>query len=351
MTSEHFPPLYISGAAQISAVPPALDPLNASALPAGAEYVRSADPDFSTFLRPAEMRRMGLILRRAAHVSAQALQEAGIRTPDAVVTGTGLGCVESTERFLDTLCRDGESLLSPTHFMQSTHNTIGSLIAIRTGCHGYNATFSHRGISFDSALHNARLLLQSGKAGNALVGGHDEVTPTYYTLLRRSGYVGNAGQCPCCEASAAFVLTGESTGAELCRLAGTLLLHHPDAATVGEAIERLCRGARRQPAEIDALMTYEDGMAEKEEFIAALHERCLPHATRLRYKHIFGECYSSSALGFYAAVRAIASHRLPKALIHPGALAEADRPFRSLLFLNHSPHNDFSLSLLLVPDA
>ncbi|EKC77379.1 hypothetical protein LEA_04207, partial [human gut metagenome] len=37
--------------------------------------------------------------------------------------------MENTERILEPLCRDGEQMLSPTHFMQSTHNTIAALLA------------------------------------------------------------------------------------------------------------------------------------------------------------------------------------------------------------------------------
>ena len=46
----------------------------------------------------------------------------------------------------------GENCLKPSLFMQSTHNTIGSLIGIVLKCHGYNNTYSHEGISFESAF-------------------------------------------------------------------------------------------------------------------------------------------------------------------------------------------------------
>ena len=74
------------------------------------------------------------------------------------------------------MCREGESGLSPTAFMQSTHNTIGSMVAIALGCHGYNCTYSQDGVSFESALLDAVMQLESGEAGNSLVGAHDEIT-------------------------------------------------------------------------------------------------------------------------------------------------------------------------------
>ena len=45
----------------------------------------------------------------------------------------------------------------PTSFMQPAHNTISSLIAIRHHCHGYNATYSHKHLSSDSALPDASI--------------------------------------------------------------------------------------------------------------------------------------------------------------------------------------------------
>ena len=71
--------------------------------------------------------------------------------------------------------------------MQSTHNTIGSNIAIRLKCHGYNVTFTHGEKSLDWAIRDAELLLQSGKYKTVLVGVHDEITPMMRSLMERLG--------------------------------------------------------------------------------------------------------------------------------------------------------------------
>lgn len=55
-------------------------------------------------------------------------------------------------------------MLKPTYFMQSTHNTIGSNIAIKTHCHGYNITYTQGEDSLDWAIRDAKMLLASGKA-------------------------------------------------------------------------------------------------------------------------------------------------------------------------------------------
>lgn len=132
--------------------------------------------DSKDFISPRESRRMGKLLRAATLTSCRALAEAGIDCPDAIITATSLGMIENSELFLEDMCENGESLLKPTLFMQSTHNTIGSSIAIRLGCHGYNVTYSHGEDSWEWALRDARRLIQSGRAESVLVGCHDEST-------------------------------------------------------------------------------------------------------------------------------------------------------------------------------
>ena len=90
-------------------------------------------------------------------------------------------------QFLEDIETNGEDQLKPTLFMQSTHNTISSAIAIRTGCHGYNITYSHGDKSMDLALEDAVRLIESGKAEYVLVGCYDESIPLTDFFAERAG--------------------------------------------------------------------------------------------------------------------------------------------------------------------
>lgn len=222
--------IYIRSAAQISVQKPLCEDWMADPVQFSGEYLRSQDPDFKPFLNPMQARRMGLILKRAIAVSLTALKDAEIECPDAIFTGTGLGCMENTENFLSAMCRDGEEMLPPTYFMMSTHNTISSAVAILLRCHGYNCTYSQKDISFESALLDAFIQLQAGRMGNALVGSHDETTPDTYRLLRGAGYFDDT--VTAAEASSAFVLSADSgslslSKGPLCELADVQILHSP----------------------------------------------------------------------------------------------------------------------------
>ena len=139
------------------------------------------------FVKPLEARRMGKLMKASLLSSLKALKQAGIDCPDAIITGTSLGCWENTEALLTQIEQEGEVMLSPTNFMQSTHNTIGSNVAIRTHCHGYNVTYTQGDDSLEWALRDARRLLQTGRCKTVLVGCHDETTPLYRSLMERLG--------------------------------------------------------------------------------------------------------------------------------------------------------------------
>lgn len=137
----------------------------------------------SQYVKPLEARRMGRIMKASLLASLEALNAAHIEIPDAIITATAYGCTENSEKILRQMQTEGEATVSPTLFMQSTHNTIGSNVAIRTHCHGYNITFTQGQRSLDWALRDAELLLYEGKCKSVLVGWHDELTPLLRDLL------------------------------------------------------------------------------------------------------------------------------------------------------------------------
>lgn len=144
-------------------------------------------PGLKEFVSVMESRRMGKLLK-ASHLSSfRALKQAGIDCPDAIISATSRGMLEFSHLFLEDIIANGEELLKPTLFMQSTHNTLSSAIAIRTKCHGYNITYSQGDDSMKWALRDAERLIKTGKAQSVLVGSFDESTPILNSFAERSG--------------------------------------------------------------------------------------------------------------------------------------------------------------------
>ena len=325
---------YIKSATQISVQQPLSESwLEEPLFPSG-DYVRSQDPVFRQWLSPMESRRLGPLLKRALVTAKEAMRPVcGTATalPDAIITGTGLGCIDNTEALLGQMCGEGSDTLSPTNFMQSTHNTIGSLIAISTRCHGYNSTYSHKAVSFDSALLDAFIQLRLGDISTALVTANDEMTPSYFTILRRAGYVGQPGQVPATEASVAMLLSADGSDA-LCRLADMAL------ATDGEALASQASSLRP-----DAILTGTSGDTANDGLYDLLTRR-LPAAPLLHYKHLFGEGYSASALGLYAAAHIVSRGQAPAFMRCDGRCEPL--PVGRLLMVNHSSGTCFSYIFL-----
>lgn len=153
------------------------------------DTVSSVDelPALKEFISPMDSRRMGKLMKAALLSSLRALKAAGLECPDAIITATSRGMLEISQQFLDDINANGEQLLKPTLFMNSTHNTVGSAIAIRTGCHGYNITYSQGDESEAWAMRDAERLLKTGKACNALVVSFDESTEIFDSFSKRSG--------------------------------------------------------------------------------------------------------------------------------------------------------------------
>lgn len=138
--------------------------------------------EIRNYVKPLEARRMGKLMKSSLLSSLKALEQAGISCPDAIITGTAYGCLENREKLLMQMLEEGEGMLKPTYFMQSTHNTIGSNIAIKTHCHGYNVTYTQESHSLDWAVRDAKMLLASGKVNTVLVGCHDESLSSVHSV-------------------------------------------------------------------------------------------------------------------------------------------------------------------------
>lgn len=330
--------------AQISVQQPLADMWMQRPEPTDAPYLRAVDPNYREYLAPMEMRRMGHLLKRAAVVSDVTLKEGHTEVPDAIFIGTGLGCVESTELFLDALCRKGEDLLSPAQFMQSTHNTISSLIAIRSHCHGENMTFSHKSFSFEQALHEALLSLLLTNGRNVLVGGFDEVTPAYFTLLRRAGYVGQPCQVACSETAMSALLSRDAQDA-LAELADFQMGEAESQADFAACLADFLSQHHLSAENIDTVLTGHNGVASNDVLYDNLLETCLAKVPRVAYKKIFGENYSVSALGFYAAARLLQADDWPAAVTALAGALPQRAPHR-LLIANLSATGSYAFILL-----
>ncbi len=307
--------------------------------------VKAINPPFRDYMSPGEVRRMGNLMKRALVTALKVLDETGIEHPDAIITGTSIGSLDYTEKFLDAMVENGEEALSPTYFMQSTHNTVGATLGIYTKTHGYNTTYSHGDLSFDLTLLDAWMQMQLGKIRTALVGGQDEMSELYFSLLQKAGYVGLEGMDPCGEVAMSMMLNCAESPENLCELAGISVGLLSSADQLKDNLTKMLDEAGMTMDDISAVMTGVSGNPANDQTYRKIIDAVFQHMPLLHYKHLFGENYTVSALGVYAAAHCLKKGVVPSFLYDDQSQARCDQP-KAILLLNHMKGKEFSLILL-----
>lgn len=218
--------MYINGASVISAQLSFQQPEKKLRLePLAGEQSRAAEPDYSSLIDPKLSRRMSRVIRMGVVTAMDALQQASVQQPDAIITGTAYGCLDDTGIFLKRLVENKEEMLTPTAFIQSTHNTVGAQIALLLKCHAYNNTYVQQSLSFEQSLLDAQLWLAENQGSTVLVGASDELTRYSYDILKRFGLF---RQQPAGEGAAYFVMQSEKKANSWARIDALEIVYEPD---------------------------------------------------------------------------------------------------------------------------
>ncbi|MBP9151443.1 MAG: beta-ketoacyl synthase chain length factor [Flavobacteriales bacterium] len=180
-------------------------------------------PDYKEFVSPAALRRMSSVLKMGAAAGKSCLQQAGLENADAITVGTGLGCVRDTLKFLSAVYQDGEGGLSPTAFIQSTHNSIAGQLALMLGNHGYNMTHVQGALSLGYSLSDAELLIGEGDAKTVLVGAVDEKTDELVALLSKLSETADYKMPAIGEGGAFFLASKDKLSSSVAKMVGLSL--------------------------------------------------------------------------------------------------------------------------------
>lgn len=293
-------------------------------LPSG-DYYNAQEPSYKEFIAPNLLRRMGRAIKMGVAGANLALQQAGVKQVDAIITGTGLGCFEDSERFLLAMLNNNEQFLTPTSFIQSTHNTVGSQIALIMKCHDYNFTYVHRGFSFESTLQDALMLFSEGKE-NVLVGGIEEHTPNFVELNRRAHkfkaydpavpfWKATTPGIQMSEGAAFFVLGKSKTEISLASIEGVQTLYKPKSSAV--ILEKLHAFLKQHGLSLSRIDVCLMGFSSDVKFDAYLKE-LLPEIEKetvaAHFKHLSGEYHTASAFALWTATKLIEKQELPAVL-------------------------------------
>jgi 3-oxoacyl-[acyl-carrier-protein] synthase II len=316
------------------------------------EYLSCIEPDYKEIINPNLIRRMGRVIKMGVAASLKCLKDIELENPDAIITGTSLGCIEDTEKFLNQIVINKEQFLAPTSFIQSTHNTIAGQIALLLKCNAYNYAYVHRNFSFENALLDTLMMLGEQPEHKILLGGVDEITRVSYDIMQRLGIYKNAsGLTPevfqnrtegsiAGEGSTFFVLSNQSDKA-YASVNGVKIFYKPnDEAETQNQIKGFIAEQGLMVSEIDAVIMGYSSDSNSDKIYDVVSTEIFGQNNVLYYKHLCGEYFTSSAFAMWAAANIIKHQTVPEAIKYRFI---AEIPLKNILIYNQYKNAEHSL--------
>lgn len=313
------------------------------------------EPVYKTLLNPRKLRRMSRTIRMGMYAARVCLIEAEVEMPDAILVGTGLGCMEDTEGFLESIYENEEGLIAPTQFIQSTHNTISSAIALSLKCYNYNFTYVHRGFSFESALLDAMMTGREQKNANVLVGGIDELTDMYLEVTEKMGMWRKDGEpdkdfkklnqptnLPG-EGAAFFMLGTEKTEKTYAEIVDLKMLYKVEKGVIENEIQQLLAANNLTIEDMDVVCLGMNGNRQKDTIYIGMQEGLLKNSRLTYFKHLCGEYKTATSFALWTAAQILKTQQIPDILKY----REFETPaIRHLLIYNNYGGINHSIYLL-----
>ena len=271
-------------------------------------FFNALEPDYTTFIDSKMIRRMSRIVKMGVAASATCLRNAGVEMPAAILTATAYGCLEDSASFLRKMIEFDEQMLSPTAFIQSTHNTVGAQIALLLKCHHYNNTIVHRAFSFENALTEACLLLEDG-VSPVLVGAIDEITGDRHAILSRFGlYKRDSGNIAG-EGAAFFLLANEPGNNCHAILKAVQTMYKP--AIVQEDIDHFLMAYGMKNEKPGLILHSETGNNKSKEQGLQVLKTAFPGTSEFAFNSLCGDFPTSSGFGLWLASLLLKEQRAP----------------------------------------
>lgn len=318
------------------------------------QVVKAIEPNYKEFIPAAMIRRMSKTVKMSSVASHYALKEAGIEQPDAIIVGTGMGCSQDSEKFLKNVIDHHEEFLTPTFFIQSTHNTVAGQIALGLQCHAYNFTYVNTSSSLEFSFLDAKLQIHDGEAVNVLVGSTDEQTDRTMELYRLNNTIKKQKDLPFDflnsktdgviwgEGSSFFVVGKEKTENSYAQLQDIQISNILDLDEVETFIKDFLAKNNLSGNEIDAVILGFSGDAKSDVYYTKAMN-VFSDSAFLYYKHLSGEFNTASGFSTFMACHILKSQYIPEVMMINSA---KKREIKNVLLYNHLLGNDHSLVLL-----
>lgn len=314
-------------------------------------------PNYKDYIPPAAARRMAKGIKMSTVSAKTAMIEAAMEEDeiDAIIVGTGLGCIGDSEKFVSDILDNDEQFLTPTRFIQSSHNTVAGQIALGMGCKGHNFTYVHSAISFESAVMDAKMQLENGEAKNILVGGVDELVDHHVNTHRLIGHIkqepvetmsvltsGTKGSV-FSEGAHFFTLSNEKRSSCYAELLAVTTYNTLAENKVSEKTQSFLSENGMEPDDIDVIILGYNGDVEFDGYYDTLATALFKEVAQVYYKHLSGEFDTASGFGFWLGNKLLKEQRIPDAVRLNSVSANSPK---NVLIYNQYRGENHSLTLL-----
>lgn len=312
-------------------------------------------PEYKDYFSPIAARRMSKAVKNGIVASTVAMKEANIEMPGAIITGTGMGCIEDSDKFLKAIIDNNEEFLTPTSFIQSTHNTVAAQIALGLQCKAYNFTYVNAAVSFESALLDGKLQIEEEETDSVLIGGIDEMTDYTASLFKLAGFIkkDEEGTFPMLhsktsgtvfgEGATFFVLENEKSNSTYAEVKDVEIINEISITSLPQKIESFLSANGLTVSDIDVLIDGTNGDIEFNGYYEILTHGLFAETPQVYYKHLSGEYNTASAFGLYVGANIVKTQNIPSILSANGKTKSA---YQNVLLYNQYRGIDHSFTLI-----
>jgi hypothetical protein len=304
------------------------------------------EPDYKPYIPPMQLRRMSKAVRTSIAASKYCMDKAGIQKPDAISVGTAIGCIQDSEVFISKMLDQDEQMLTPTSFIQSTHNTVAGQIALLSGCNGHNLTFVHRGHSFEHALVDAQLYLEENPGATVLAGGIDELIDISFNIFHKAGIYKKEFSTPADvlnkaetagalagEGAAFFSVTDKPISDEALCVKDICMFVTKDNNAALEYIDNFLQ-QHHLDGNLDFVMLGVNGDNQYAGFYNTLRNTTFKDVSQVAFKHLCGEYATASSFALGLLHHTVSNREFPEFTI----LNKAPKDFKRFLLINNYIH-------------
>jgi hypothetical protein len=262
---------------------------------------------------------------------------------DGIILATANGGLEDCLRFLNQIVDYEEGTLTPTNFVQSTPNAVAGNLALLNKNTGYNITHVNKGLAFESALLDAKLLVEEGRAQKLLLGSVEEISDYNYnidyltglfkkesissTQLLRSTTEGTV----CGEGAAMFVVESSPSTAGQVKIQDVGQISYVDETGLVEYLNLFLGLNSLKSGDIDAVILGKNGDVRTDHWYDLVNDRLEDLAGCFTFKNMVGDYPTAVSFAVWMGVRILRGEELPAEAYYK----KIEQKVKNILIYNH----------------